>query len=101
MATQDDDMGMQEIAQAVLNGRHAMGLTQRELADKAGTTDRTLGKIEAADFGGVAFATVARVLREVGLSLTTEQVHKPAREINAGMRQFFSDEYGMRGTRCR
>ena len=72
-----------------------MGLTQRELASKAGTTDRTLGKIEAADFGGVAFSTVSHVLRVVGLSLVTEQVHKPAKAINTGIRQFFADEYGM------
>lgn len=65
-----------EIAQHIVTWRKLRGLTQAQLADRAGLARGTVRRIEAADMG-VSLENVLRVLRALGLMEAISQALDP------------------------
>ena len=57
---------LRELAEDLLTWRKLRGLTQAQLADRAGVSRDTLSRLESGD-GGVSIETLLRVLRALGL----------------------------------
>ncbi|QBO36565.1 XRE family transcriptional regulator [Periweissella cryptocerci] len=57
-----------ETAVALYKAREAAGLTQAELAEKAGTTQATIARIERGD--NVSFEKMAQLAQAMGKKLT-------------------------------
>lgn len=56
---------LRAVSEDLATWRKLRGLTQQQLADRAGITDRTVRRLEDGD-GGVTLETVFRVLRALG-----------------------------------
>ncbi len=67
-----------EIAAAVRAGRAEHGLSQRELAERAGLSQSAVAKLEA-EVGNPSLATVVRVLAACGGRLSLERPAQPTR----------------------
>ena len=61
-----------DMAERIRQRRKALGLTQTDLALRAGTSTQTIARIEAGESGSVAFATMVRVLNELSYNLFIE-----------------------------
>jgi DNA-binding XRE family transcriptional regulator len=67
---------MKQTAEAVETWRKLRGLTQTQLADRAGVGRRTIIRLESGD-GGVTIENLLRVLRALGLLDTLPQALDP------------------------
>ena len=59
------EQGVEElkIAQQIYELRTAAGLTQRELADRIGTTQTVISRLESADYEGHSFSMLRRIAK--------------------------------------
>jgi len=55
-----------EIAEMIHQARNEAGLSQRQLADRVGTTASVISRIEDADYGGHSMAMLRRVADALG-----------------------------------
>ncbi len=79
---------MRELADDLVTWRKLRGLTQAQLADRAGVSRDTLTRLESGA-GGVGLETLLRVLRALGLLDTLAKAFDPHRSDVGRMR---SDE---------
>lgn len=57
------------IAEMILAERTRAGLTQKGLADRVGTTQSVISRLEDADYGGHSLAMLQRIAEALGLRL--------------------------------
>lgn len=74
-----------DIAERIREQRRALGLTQAELAQRAGTSVPTIARIEGGGAGSVSFETMVRILNMLGYSIflektTPAEVFQPSAE---------------------
>ena len=55
---------------AIRKSRRAQDLTQREVAKRAGVSERTIKVIEARNFNSLTFTTVEKVCGALGIKVT-------------------------------
>lgn len=58
-----------EIAQMIYDARKEAGLTQKQLADRIGTTQSVISRLEDADYGGQSFAMILRIASALDMKL--------------------------------
>jgi len=58
-----------QIAQAIYQARTKAGVTQKQLAEKAGTAQPNIARLEDADYQGHSLPMLRRVARALGLRL--------------------------------
>lgn len=58
-----------EIANEIVRVRTEAKLTQRQLAEKIGTSYSTICRIESLEYGRVTFSTLVRIAQALGLEL--------------------------------
>ena len=58
-----------EVAQLVHDLRTSAGLTQKELADKIGTSQSTIARLEHADYAGHTLNVLSRICEALGRDL--------------------------------
>ena len=63
-------MKLAELGQIILAGREAHGLTQKQLAARAGISRYTLIKLENGRADDIQFKTLSAILSELHLTLT-------------------------------
>ena len=61
-----------DIAMKVYDLRKEAGLTQKELADRIGTRQSVISRLEDADYGGHSLAVLKRIARALGKDLRVE-----------------------------
>ena len=61
-----------EIADRVRTQRKNLGLTQAEVAERAGTSVQTVARVEKGVGSGVAFETMTRIFNAVGYDIALE-----------------------------
>ena len=79
---------MRKLAEDLITWRKLRGLTQAQLADRAGVSRDTLSRLESGT-GGVGLETLLRVLRALGLLDSLTEAFDPHRSDIGRMR---SDE---------
>jgi transcriptional regulator with XRE-family HTH domain len=62
----DEERGKAEVARLVYEARTQAGLTQKELADRIGTTPSVISRLEDADYGGHSLSMLRRIAAAVG-----------------------------------
>ena len=79
-----------QIAALVKTSRRALGLTQKELARRAGVSERLWAEVERGERPNVSLETALRMLSEVGVSVrlddplgSTHALHDPAATARA------------------
>jgi ribosome-binding protein aMBF1 (putative translation factor) len=55
-----------EVAQMIYERRLAAGLTQKQLADRVGTRQSVISRLEDADYGGHSFTMLQRIAEALG-----------------------------------
>ena len=60
----------EKLSGAIRKSRRAQDLTQREVAKKAGVSERTIKVIEACTFNNLTFTTVEKVCGALGIKVT-------------------------------
>ncbi|MGQ0634895.1 MAG: helix-turn-helix domain-containing protein [Planctomycetaceae bacterium] len=73
------------IAQMIYDARTRAGLTQSELARRAGTRQPVIARVEDADYRGHSLALLRRIATALNLSLTVQL--KPRRRMKARTRR--------------
>ena len=66
-----------DIAMKVYEARNALGLTQQQLADRAGTHQSVISRIEDADYDGHSLTLLKRVAEALGRQLRIEFAAAP------------------------
>ncbi len=67
-----------EIARQIYDLRTEAGLTQRQLADRVGTSHSQIARLEDCDYEGHSMATLRRIARALGKRLEVRFVTAPA-----------------------
>jgi ribosome-binding protein aMBF1 (putative translation factor) len=65
------------IAMQVYEARTAAGLTQKQLAERAGTKQSVISRIEDADYDGHSLSLLKRIARALGMKLRVEFCASP------------------------
>ncbi len=75
----------EKVGAVLKTSRKALGLTQRELAQRVGVSERLWAEVERGERPNVSFETALRMLAEVGVSIrlddplgSTHLLHDPA-----------------------
>lgn len=63
-----------EIAQMVYDARNAAGLTQKQLADKIGTGQSTIARLEDSDYDGHSLSMLQRIAKALGCQIQLNMV---------------------------
>lgn len=63
-----------QIGQLIYDSRVAAKLTQRQLANRVGTTQSVVSRLEDADYSGHSLTMLARIARALGMRLKLEVV---------------------------
>ncbi len=66
-----------EIAEMILKARIEAKLTQKQLAERLGTTQSVISRIESLDYGGVNVQTLQKIAEALGLTLQITFLKKP------------------------
>lgn len=84
-----------ELAERIRQRRTMLGLTQSELAARAGTSTPTIARIEGGAGGNVAFETMIRILTALGYSMYIEEgVPLPETSLNyPDIEQYLDERY--------
>lgn len=61
-----------EVAQLVYDVRTKAGLTQKELADRIGTTQSVISRLEDSDYHGHSLALLGRICRALNMTLVLQ-----------------------------
>jgi ribosome-binding protein aMBF1 (putative translation factor) len=69
-----------EIGQLVYDARIAAGLTQKELADRVGTTQSAISRLEDADYNGHSLSMLGRVASVLGRRVRVDLVNNAGAE---------------------
>lgn len=72
-------MRTDEIAALLRTARNRIGLSQQELARRAGVSTRLMAEVERGDRPNVSFETALRLLHEAGVSVRFASRSTPAR----------------------
>ena len=67
-------MKLAELGQVILANREARGLTQKQLAERAGISRYTLIKLENGRAGDIQFKILSAILSELHLTLTVTDI---------------------------
>lgn len=89
------DTSTAHVRHAVRNARDGLGMTQNELASRAGVSRQWLAGFESGRMANPRWASIVSVLDELGLSLTTvrvDQAATPAEAAVAGVAPTAKDE---------
>lgn len=70
-----------EVGQRIYELRKKMGLTQKQLADKVGTTQSVISELEDADYGGNSVAMLTNIAQALGGHLKIDVVMKRRRKL--------------------
>lgn len=70
----DDHLVNLMIAQQIYDLRKEVGLTQKELADKIGTTSSVISRLEDADYNGHSLSMLKKIASALGRQLRIEFV---------------------------
>lgn len=77
-------VGAEQLGEALVAARLAIGLSQRELAARLGVNESLVSRDEKAAYAGVTAERCAKVLRALGLTVRCTLVRPAAREIALG-----------------
>lgn len=61
-----------EVARKIYDLRKEAGLSQRELAEKIGTTQSVISRLEDADYEGHSLKTLSRIAKALNLHITVQ-----------------------------
>jgi transcriptional regulator with XRE-family HTH domain len=70
----DDERTNAEIAQIIYDARTRAGLTQKELAERVGTKQPTIARLEDADYDGHSLSMLRRIASALHLRLEVRLV---------------------------
>ena len=86
----EEERGKAEVARLVYELRTQAGLTQKELADRVGTTPSVISRLEDADYAGHSLSMLRRIATAVGqrveIRFVPIELAGPRREKSAGRR---------------
>lgn len=68
-AAVEDHKLSSRIAEMIFAGRTSAGLSQKELAERVGTTQSVISRLEDADYGGHSLSMLQRIAEALGLRL--------------------------------
>ena len=74
----EDESFNAHIAMQVYEARTVAGLTQKQLAERAGTQQSVISRIEDADYEGHSLSLLKRIARALGKKLRVEFYARPA-----------------------
>lgn len=63
-----------EVAQMIYDRRTAAGLTQKQLAERVGTRQSVISRLEDADYGGHSLSMLQRVAEALGQRIQVQMV---------------------------
>jgi ribosome-binding protein aMBF1 (putative translation factor) len=75
-----------EVAQLIYDARTAAGLTQKQLADRIGTTASAISRLEDADYEGHTLAMVRRVAAGLGMRLMLRFEPQESADVHSELR---------------
>lgn len=58
-----------ELTMQIIRARYDAGLTQKQLAEKIGTRQSVVSRIESFDYGGMSLRTLQRIAEALGLEV--------------------------------
>lgn len=82
-------MKAEEIVAAIIARRKTLGLTQEQLAQRAGLSRRTIISVDAAQHD-IGFIKLLRLLDSTGLTLSVKEGGN--RPVEGDLRNFFNDD---------
>ena len=65
-----------EVARQIVELRENLNLSQRELAERMGTSQQTISRLESGDYDGFTFKTLDKIARATGTILHIEFLQK-------------------------
>lgn len=73
-----------KVAQMIYDARQSAGLSQAELAERVGTKQGVISRLEDADYEGHSLGMLLRVAAALGKQVSIEFMNIPKVEIRAG-----------------
>jgi len=73
-----------KVAQLIYDARQKAGLSQAELADRIGTKQGVISRLEDADYEGHSLSMLLRVATALGKQVSVEFLNLPKARIRAG-----------------
>ncbi len=74
--------GLDALPEAIIKARIALGLTQKDLADRLGVKEQQVQRWEANDYSGASIDTLKDVMAALGLE-TLDEVYVPSPQLTA------------------
>lgn len=74
-----------DLALLVLRMRETAGLTQAELAERAGTTQSAIARLEDAEYTAHSLQTIEKIAEACGVSLTLRAAKKAKLELEVSL----------------
>lgn len=74
-----------DLAMLVSQMREAAGLTQAQLADRAGTTQSAIARLEDAEYTAHSLQTIEKIAEACGVKLTLHAERKPRLELEVSL----------------
>ncbi len=73
----DEERAGAEIAQLIYDARNRAGLTQKELAERLGTKQPTIARLEDADYAGHSLSMLRRIATALDMRLELRLIPDP------------------------
>jgi transcriptional regulator with XRE-family HTH domain len=80
----EEERDRAQAARVIFEARKAAGLTQKELAERVGTTQPVIARLESADYEGHSLAMLERIAAALGLRLEVRFVAKDGCDSKRG-----------------
>lgn len=88
-------VNMSDIGERVREGRRELGMTQTQLAERAGVSRPTIARVEHGLAGEVSFGTMLHILNAANWDLSLERGVAPApARADFDMEQYLDDLFG-------
>jgi transcriptional regulator with XRE-family HTH domain len=83
----EEEQANLRVARLVYDAREAAGLTQKELAQRVGTTQSVIARLEDADYRGHSLTMLQRIAKALDLQLSVQFVpaRRPVRRRKAAL----------------
>jgi ribosome-binding protein aMBF1 (putative translation factor) len=76
-----------QVAQALYDARMAAGLTQQQLAERVGTSQPAIARLEDADYEGHSLSMLRRVAQALGMKLVVKLAPQSSRAARSQQRR--------------